>query len=150
MEKNKARDFYKLIKEEFAEEKYEAFFDYFEITWLNIDENNNKTKLDYDIWSYFGKFDFENSRKSIISNSVLEKYIFLSNNACESINNLIHNYIAINNKVSIDRFEAIIEILFVRLSCVKNNKHQLSDRLENIHLLSDVLLEIINAKFAQN
>ena len=63
---------------------------------------------------------------------------------------MIHNYIAINNKVSIDRFETIIKILFVRLNCVKNNKHQLSERLENKQLLSDVLLEIINAKFAQN
>ena len=149
LEKNKAREFYKLIKEEFSEEKYEAFYDYFENTWLNIDDNN-KTKFDYELWSYCGKFDFENSRKEIISNSVLEKYVFLSNNACESINNLIHNYIAINNKVSIDRFETIIKILFVRLNCVKNNKHQLSERLENKQLLSDVLLEIINAKFAQN
>ena len=31
LEKDKAIDFYKLIKEEFSEEKYEKFFDFFEI-----------------------------------------------------------------------------------------------------------------------
>ena len=47
-------------------DKFDQPIDYFERTWLNIDSNNNKTKFDYDIWNYYGKFDFENSRKSII------------------------------------------------------------------------------------
>ena len=40
LEKDKAIDFYKLINEEFSEEKYEPFFDYFERTWLNIEDKN--------------------------------------------------------------------------------------------------------------
>ena len=59
LEKDKAIDFYKLIKEEFSEDKYEPFFDYFERTWLNIEDKNAKTKIDFQTWNYTGKFDFK-------------------------------------------------------------------------------------------
>ena len=130
LEKKKAIEFYKLIKDEFSEEKYEPFFDYFERTWLNIEDENAKTKIDFEIWSYTGKFDFKKSRKTLVSNSVLENYIFISNNACESVNNLINNYIAINNKVAVKRFESVLKILFIRMNCQNNNKNQLTARLE--------------------
>ena len=52
LKENKAKQFYKLIKEDFTKEKYEAFFEYFERTWLSIDEENTNVKIDYKIWSY--------------------------------------------------------------------------------------------------
>ena len=56
-----------------------------------LKELSTQTKIDFETWSYTGKFEFKKSRKSLISNSVLENYIFLTNNACESVNNLINN-----------------------------------------------------------
>ena len=59
-----------------------------------------KTIFEFDIWSYYGKFDFKNQRKKyLISEEALDEYIFLSNNACESCNNLINNYLEINKKL---------------------------------------------------
>ena len=54
LEENKAKQFYKLIKDDFTEEKYEAYFEYFERTWLSIDEEKTKVKIGYKIWSYYG------------------------------------------------------------------------------------------------
>ena len=36
-----AIEFYKKIKDEFETEEYELFFDYFENTWMKINEESN-------------------------------------------------------------------------------------------------------------
>ncbi len=41
-----------------------------------------------------GKFNFKSQgKKFLIQEGVLDEYIFLSNNVCESFNNLINNYL---------------------------------------------------------
>ena len=101
MNKDTAIDFYNEIKNTFDDEIFNEFYEYFELTWLNPDINI-KTKFEFSLWSYHGKFDFKNQRKKyLISDEALDNYIFVSNNACESLNNLINNYIEINSKVSL-------------------------------------------------
>ena len=149
LKETEAIEFYHKIKDEFDQEEFIPFFDYFERNWLNLsEENDSKYKLD--IWSYYGKFYFKETRKALISKDVLDKYIFISNNACESVNNLINNFIQINSKVSVDKFEMIIKTLFIRLECNRNNRNQNKERIIHKRVLSDILLEIINSGFGQN
>ena len=57
-------------------------------------EANEYVKFNFSLWSYKGKFEFNNSRNNnLISKGSLDEYIFLSNNCCESVNNLINNFI---------------------------------------------------------
>ena len=46
-------------------------------------------------------------------------YAFLLNNCCESINNLINNFIQVNSKVGIERFATLVKILFIRLNTIE-------------------------------
>ncbi len=83
---------------------------------MNVDNNNFKPKSDFKNWNYHGKFNFQKNRKTLISNSFLENYLFLSNNSSQSVNNCLNNYIAINYKVLINRFESILKILFLSMN----------------------------------
>ena len=110
------------------------FFKYFEDTWFSLDEEKEEI-YQFSLWSYYGKFDMEIKRVLLISERKLNDYVFLSNNVCESLNNLINSLIAVNNKVSIKRLEIILKTLFIRLKFQKDNdgihierKQQLSDR----------------------
>ena len=55
---NQAREFYIKIKEYFDEEKFQNFYNYFERTLLNIDQNKT-VKFDFNLWCYYDKFDFK-------------------------------------------------------------------------------------------
>ena len=144
MDIDRAIEFYNTIKTTYYEEQFSEFFDYFETTWLNPNKDI-KTKFEFDIWSYYGKFDFKNQRKKyLISEEALDEYIFLSNNACESCNNLINNYIEINSKVGLSKFETILKSLFIRMESNRVNKNQLSERIITKRLVSDNLLSLIN------
>ena len=81
----KVRMFYLLVKNHFIREKFKLFFDYFEKTWLNL-EDNDDVKFNFDVWSYYNKFDFKTSKKikTLISEKLLEEYIFITNNCYES------------------------------------------------------------------
>ena len=56
------------------------------------------------------------------------------------VNHLINSFIAINNKVSITRFEIIIKTLFVRLVVSNSLKDQNLEHIERKCQLSDLLL----------
>ena len=145
-----AREFYLSIKEYFSEEQFNEFYIYFEQTWLNMEDNDN-VKYEFKTWSYYNKFDFKKARnKKLISQESLDEYIFISNNCCESLNNLINNYIHVNSKVSIDRFESIIKTLFLRFECCRGNDNQCEERIAHKRVLSDVLLDIINSGYGIN
>ena len=58
----------------------------------------------------------------------MEDYVFLSNNACDSLNHLINSLIAINHNVSVSRFEIVLKTLFVRMNTIDNQ----NQNLENI------------------
>lgn len=96
------------------------------------------------------KIWFQTNRKKIIKDSVLDEYVFCSNNACESVNNLINNFIQINSQVSLAKFEIIIKTQFIRLECNRNNPNQKSERIIHKQVLSDVLLELINLGIGDN
>ena len=65
------------------------------------------------------------NRSELISQKSLEDYRFLSNKVCESLNHLINSLIAINQNVSISRFEIIIKTIFFRMEAVDNQKQDL-------------------------
>ena len=73
MDIGRAIEFYDTIKTTYYEEQFSEFFDYFETTWLNPNKDI-KTKFEFDIWSYYGKFDFKNQRKKyLISEEALDE-----------------------------------------------------------------------------
>ena len=145
-----AIEFYKKVKDEFETEEYELFFDYFENIWMKINEENN-VKFDFDLWTYYGKFDFKANRKKIIKEYALDEHAFCSNNECESINNLINNFIQINSQVSLTKFETIIKTLFIRLECNRNNSNQKNERIIHKQVLYyQILLELINLGIGDN
>ena len=80
----------------------------------------------------------------------MDEYIFLSNNCCESVNNLINNFIQVNSKVGIDRFETIIKALFIRLECIRTNNNQMGERFINKKVLYDIPMDIIRKGFWVN
>lgn len=141
MNNDKALEFYKKIKNEYNKD-YEAFFEYFGDMWFNIEEDKD-TRYDFSYWSYDAKFNFDESWTELISKKKLEQYVFLSNNTYESLNHLINSFIAINNKVSITRFEIIIKTLFVRLNVSNSLKDQNLEHIERKYQLSDLLIELI-------
>ena len=96
------------------------------------------------------KIWFQSKSEKIIKDSVLDEYVFCSNNACKSVNNLINNFIQINNQVSLAKFETIIKTLFIRLECNRNNANQKSERIIHKQVLSDLLLELINLGIGDN
>ena len=101
MKLSKAKEFYSLLKDEFNDEKFKPFYSYFEVTWLNLIDGG-KAKFNFQLWYYHAKFDLQKNRKTgLISKEGLDEYVFVSNNACESINNLIIKFIQINAKVSL-------------------------------------------------
>ena len=61
----------------------------------------------------------DSSRTELISKKSLEDYVFLSNNACDSLNHLINSLIAINHNVSASRFGLLIDILFCNKTQIK-------------------------------
>ena len=75
-----------------------------------------------DYWKYEEKVDLESSRTELLSKKCFEDYVFLSNNACESLNHLINSLIAINHNVTISRFEIILKTLFIRIDSIDNIK----------------------------
>ena len=79
----------------------------------------------------------------MISKQSLDKYKFVSNNYCESLNNLINNFIQVNSKISLNRFETIIKTLFIRKECNRTNENQLGERMIHNRVLSDVFLILL-------
>ena len=97
------RKFYLKVKYYLNEEEFNNFYEYIEHTWLKLDDGEY-VKFDFKIWSDINKFNFSNTRNIVlISEFSLDKYIFISNNCCESINKLINNYIQINTKVRLNQ-----------------------------------------------
>ena len=74
-----ASEFYCKIKEKYKVE-YSNFFDYFEQTWLDL-EDEDKSIYPFGLWKYEGKINLESSRSELISKKSFGDYIFLSNNA---------------------------------------------------------------------
>ena len=142
---NSAINFYKKVKNEY-DNVYKEFFVYFENTWLSLD-CNNKSKYDFNLWSYDGKFNTEKTRTQLIAEKKFKDYVFFSNNACESLNHLINSLIAVNNNVSLTRFELIIKTLFIRMEYKKNEDDQNEKTIERKQQLSDILIELIKLGF---
>ena len=72
-------DFYKKIKNEYDNLH---FLIYFENTWLNLDQKN-KSKYDFSLWSYDGKYNIGKSRTELIAEQNFKEYVFYSNNYYE-------------------------------------------------------------------
>ena len=123
---NPAINFYKKIKNEY-DNIYKEFFVYFENTLLTLDPNN-KSKYDFNLWSYDGKFNSEKARTQLIAEKKFKEYVFFSNNASESLDHLINSLIADNNKVSLTRFALILKTLFIRME-YKNNEDAKKKRI---------------------
>ena len=64
MNHDKALEFYKEIKNVYNKD-FEAFFDYFEDSWFNLEEDKD-IRYDLSFWSYDGKFNFDESRTELI------------------------------------------------------------------------------------
>ena len=141
-----AKDFYDKIKDSYNTD-YSTFFDYFEQTWLDPEEEN-KSIYPFRLWKYEGKINLNTNRSELISQKSLEDYIFLSNNACESLNHLINSLIAINQNVSITRFEIILKTLFIRMEAIDNQNQDLQ-QIERKRQFSDLLMDLIKLGYGK-
>ena len=150
MEKENAIKYYKLIKEYFSDsdEKYNNFYEYFEETWLALD-SNIKPKFDFDLWAYINKFSFKGNKTKLISEDKLEEYVFFTNNATESFNNLINSCLSNNSKTSFTKFEEIIKFIFIRMEGEMEDENK-NKGYEEKTLVSDILRELINLGFGKN
>ena len=141
---------YKLIKENFSDsyEKYNNFYEYFEETLLAFD-SNIKTKFDFGLWAYINKFSFKGNKTKLISEDKLEEYVFFTNNATESFNNLINSCLSNNSKTSFTKFEEIIKFIFIRMEGEMEDENK-NKGYEEKTLVSDILRELINLGFGKN
>ena len=64
----------------------------------------------------------------LIAQKNFKEYVF-SNNCFKSLNHLINSLIAVNNNVSITRFELILKILFVRMEYKNSEDSQIDESL---------------------
>ena len=69
-----ATEFYCKIKEEYKE-VYCIFFDYFEQTWLDPDDED-KSRYPFCLWKYEGKIDLESSRSELLISKKVPRIIF--------------------------------------------------------------------------
>ena len=92
LKENAAINFFKKLKDEIGnKEKYEEFFEYFESTWLSIEENK-KSKFEFKFRSYSEYLDkTKKKEKKLIDTDLLKNKEFDSNNCVESINHLINS-----------------------------------------------------------
>ena len=148
MQYDKSKEFYIKIKNEYNQD-YADFFNYFENTWLSLNDNN-KSRYEFSLWSYADKIDIKKSRSQLISEKNLQDYVFLSNNACESLNHLINSLIAVNNNVSLTRFEIILKTLFIRMELRNNQNNQNLEHIERKQQLSDLLLYLVKNGYGTN
>ena len=78
------------------------------MTWFS--ENDDETvKYNFDLWSYYGKFNFKGNKKQLILENNLKENVSFTNNAVESFNHCINQCLNFNNKVSFKKFEEIIK-----------------------------------------
>ena len=104
-----------------------------------------KAEYPLEIWGYFDKLEFKESRRCLLKSNELDKYIGFSNNACESINSYLRSLIPINQKVSLNFFVKIIQKLFLKFEC-KRTRNEINQENHIIiqRLFTDNLLDIIN------
>ena len=115
MEKENIIKYYKLIKEYFLIQMKNIVILW--IFWRNLAflDSNIKTKFEFDLWTYSNKFSFKGNITKLIAEDKLDKYVFFTNNATESFNNLINSCLSNNSKTSFTKFEEIIKFIFIRL-----------------------------------
>ena len=70
-----------------------------------------KTKYDFELWSYYKKFNFKGNNNKLINEDKLEEYVLFTNNAVESFNNLLNGCLTHNSKISFVKFEEIIKFV---------------------------------------
>ena len=150
MPKNEAINYYKLIKDAYSDKdnKYDNFFEYFESTWLSL-EDNCKSKSDFELWSYHNKFNFKGNKNKLISEDKLNDYVFFTNNCVESFNNLLNKCINYNSKISFAKFEEVIKFVFIRMEGGNDEQNQINGYEEKT-LLTDILSELVGYGFGKN
>ena len=150
MPKNEAINYYYLIKDAYSDSdnKFDNFFEYFESTWLSL-EDNYKSKFDIELWSYYNKFNFKGNKNKLINEDRLNDYVFFTNNCVESFNNLLNKCINYNTKISFAKFEEVIKFVFIRMEGENDDENQIKDYEEKT-LLSDLLRELVGLGFGKN
>ena len=99
--------------------------DYFEHTWFSINNSENASIYEFSIWNYSSKFKFKGTKTLLFKEGEIDKYIFFSNNAVESFNHLINQCLDNNTKVSISKFEEILNSYLSDLLQITNLKKTL-------------------------
>ena len=149
MDYKSAREYYNLIKEEYPDttEEYMNFYHYFEKNWLSL-ENPLESKYEFNLWSYYEKFNFKGNKKKLISEGNLQEYVNFTNNGVESFNHLLNGIINHNNKVSFAKFEELIKYVFIRMEGSKDINN--INGYEEKTLISDILKELIDIGYGKN
>ena len=78
----------------------------------------------------------------------IDKYIFFSNNAVESFNHLINQFLDNNTKFSISKFEEIIKFIFIRFT--PNNESENTNKYVEKCLVTSLLRELVELGYGKN
>ena len=106
-------------------EPFNKLIDYFEHTWFSINNSENASIYEFSIWNYSSKFKFKGTKTLLFKEGEIDEYIFFSNNAVESFNHLINQCLDNNTKVSISKFEEILNSYLSDLLQITNLKKTL-------------------------
>ena len=117
------------------------------MSWFS-NNGDEIVKYNFDLWSYYGKFNFKGNKKQLILENNLKENIIFTHNAIESFNHCINQCLNFNNKVSFKNFEEIIKYVFIKMEGAKNNTN--SRGYTEKTLVSDILRELINFGYGKN
>ena len=144
-----AKKFYSSLKENIPKsENYDKFLDYFENTWLSLNDNENDSIYEFNLWNYSSKIKFKGNKTSLFKQGEMEKYIFFSNNAVESFNHLLNQCLDNNTKVSISKFEEMLKFIFIRFT--SNNESENVNKYIEKCLVTTLLRELIEEGYGKN
>ena len=151
MDYNTAVKFYKKLKEYIQKDQveenedynlYESFFAYFEKTWLNLSGKNNSF-FNFDLWSYYKKFEFNCPRNKLINSDSFMEYVAFSNNAVEGTNHLINTFIKYNTSIKYEKFKDLV-LLFLRMESRRKIYRNIKDNFVIKNQLSDLMITLVN------
>ena len=108
MKEKEAVEFYIKIKDITPSniEEFKIFFEYFENTYLSLDE---KSKFKFSLWNT-NKIKVKGNENILFKENNFKNNFIFRNNCCESLNHLINEILDVNNNVLMTNFSEVITI----------------------------------------
>ena len=106
--------------------------------------DKNNSLFNFDLWSYYKKFNFNSSRNKLIDSDSFLEYVAFSNNAVESTNHLINTFIKFNTAIKYEKFKDLVLLLFLRMESRRKIYRNKKDNFVIKNQLSDLMITLVN------